>query len=358
MASADRVPFIIIGENVHATRSFARKGKNIVLAGDAEAVAFKDPATGADRTCPIAEPVAASAEFAKNKVKHVRNALLLGMAGDKALDAKLTGSVSDEAAQAGRDYLLSVALRQQRNGAHYLDVNVDEMSPDEGVRIDAMEWLVRLLEPACGVPLSLDSSSLAVLEAGFRASTRPCGPLMLNSASAERPEALDLAAANGAAVVLSAAGVGGLPATIAGRVENGNAIYAAAMERGIKPADCHVDLLVLPVGVDAEAGNNFIGAARQFRAEHGPDVRLTGGLSNVSFGLPNRKLINDVFLALAMDAGVDSGIVDPNVINPDKVREMDRAGKPFKMAADVLTGVDMFAMEYLDAFRAGELGSE
>ena len=355
MASAERIPFVIIGENVHATRSFARLGKNLVTVDGVESVAFKD-VTGAERTCPISTPVAESAEFAKNKVKHIRNALLLGLAGDKVLDAKLTGDVSDEAAQAGRDYLIAAAIRQQRNGAHYLDVNVDEMSPDEGVRVLAMEWLVKLLEGAVGVPLSLDSSSIPVLEVGFHVSAKPQGALMLNSASAERPEALDLAAANGAAVVLSAAGIGGLPSTVAGRIENANAIFAAALERGIAPADCHIDLLVLPVGVDSESANTFLGAARQFRADHGPEVRLTGGLSNVSFGLPNRKLVNDAFLALAMDAGVDSGIVDPNVVDPARVRAMDRSGKPFQMASDVLTGVDMFAMEYLTAHRAGELG--
>jgi len=355
MASAERIPFVIIGENVHATRSFARQGKNLVTVDGVEAVAFKDALTGADRTCPICTPVAESAEFAKNKVKHIRNALLLGLGGDKAIETKLTGDVTDEAAQAGRDYLIAAAIRQQRNGAHYLDVNVDEISPDEGVRVIAMEWLVGLLEGAVGVPLSLDSSSIPVLEAGFRVSTRPQGPLMLNSASAERPEALDLAASNGAAVVLSAAGIGGLPSTVAGRIENANAIYAEAQKRGIAPGDCHVDLLVLPVGVDSESGNTFLGAARQFRSEHGPEIRLTGGLSNVSFGLPNRKLVNDAFLALAMDAGVDSGIIDPNVIDPARVRGMDRSGKPFAMAADVLTGVDMFAMDYLTAHRAGEL---
>ena len=358
MSSAERVPFTIIGENVHATRSFARKGKNIVTVDGVEAVAFKDATTGADRTCPICTPVAESAEFAKNKVKHIRNALLLGLGGDRVLDARLTGDVSPESAQAGRDYLVAAAVRQERNGAHYLDVNVDEISPDEGVRVRAMEWLVGLLEGAVGVPLSLDSSSMPVLEAGFRTSTKPRGPLMLNSASAERPEALDLAAANGAAAVLSAAGIGGLPSTVAARVDNASAIYAQAQERGIAPADCHVDLLVLPVGVDSEAGNNFLGAVRQFRAEHGPEVRLTGGLSNVSFGLPNRKLVNDAFLALALDAGVDSGIVDPNVIDLERVRGLDRDAKPFRMAADVLTGVDAFAMEYLTAHRAGELGGD
>ncbi len=358
MESAERVPFTIIGENIHATRSFARQGKNVVTVDGIEAVAFRDAATGADRTCPICAPVAASAEFAKNKVKHIRNALLLGMGGDRVVDAKLTGDVSPEAAQSGRDYLVAAALRQERNGAHWLDVNVDEISPDEGVRVAAMEWLVRLLEGAVGVPLSLDSSSMPVLEAGFRTSARPRGPLMLNSASAERPDALDLAAANGAAVVLSAAGVGGLPSTVEGRVANADAIFAQAAARGIAPADCHVDLLVLPVGVDSEAGSGFLGAARRFRDEHGPEVRLTGGLSNVSFGLPNRRLVNDAFLALAMDAGVDSGIVDPNVISPERVRLVDRSARPFRMAADVLTGADMFAMEYLTAYRAGELGGD
>jgi 5-methyltetrahydrofolate--homocysteine methyltransferase len=354
MTEAERIPFTVIGENVHATRSVARGGKHIVRVGDVEVIAFRD-VTGAERTVPICGPVAESAEFARNKVKHIRNALLLGLAGDGAIPEKLTGRVSPEAAAAGRDYLIAAAMRQQKAGAQFIDVNVDEMSPDEGIRVLAMEWLVRLLEPALAVPVSLDSSSMAVLEAGFRVSTRPCGPLLLNSASAERPEALDMAVAHGAAVVLSAAGKGALPSTIAGRLDNANAIYADALARGIAAADCHVDLLVLPVGVDAEAGNNFLGAAKAFRAQHGPDVRITGGLSNVSFGLPNRKLINDAFLALAMDAGVDSGIIDPIAIEVARIRTLDRSARPFRLAADVLSGEDLFAVEYLTAFRAGEL---
>lgn len=354
MSKAERVPFVIIGENVHATRTFARQGRNVATVDGVEVVTFRD-ASGAERRCPISSPVAESSEFAKNKVKHIRNALLLGLGGDGVLETKLTGDVSPEAAQAGRDYLIAAAIRQQRNGAHYLDVNVDEISPDEGVRVLAMAWLVRLLEGAVGVPLSLDSSSLPVLEAGFAASKAPCGPLMLNSASAERPEALDLVAAHHGAVVLSAAGTGGLPSTVDGRVANANAIYAAALARGIAPADCHVDLLVLPVGVDAQSGNTFLGSVRRFREEHGPQVRLTGGLSNVSFGLPNRRLVNDVFLALAIDAGVDSGIVDPNVADPARAAALDRDAEPFRLAANVLTGQDEYAVEYMTAHRAGEL---
>jgi 5-methyltetrahydrofolate--homocysteine methyltransferase len=354
MPATERIPFTIIGENVHATRSYARQGKNLVTVEGVERLTFRDIA-GAERTCPIAAPVAASAEFAKNKVKHVRNGLLLGLGGDRVLGEDRTGPVSPEAAADARDYLIAAAVRQQRAGAHWIDVNVDEIDADEGVRVAAMEWLVRLLEPALAVPISLDSSSLAVLEAGFRASATPAGALLLNSASAERPEALDVAAAHHAAVVLSAAGKGSLPSDVQGRLDNAGAIFAAAAGRGIPAGDCHVDLLVLPVAVDAEAGNAFLEAARRFRAEHGAEVRLTGGLSNVSFGLPNRRLLNDAFIALAMDAGVDSGIVDPNAVDIARIRGLDRAARPFAMAADVLTGVDEYAMEYLTAHRAGEL---
>jgi hypothetical protein len=354
MASSDRVPFTIIGENVHATRTYARKGKNIITVDGEQRLAFHD-VSGAERTCPIAASVAASTDFAKGKVKHIRNGLLLGLGGDGVLAPDRTGPVSPEAAAAARDYLIAAAVRQQRAGAHWIDVNVDEIDPDEGVRVLAMEWLVRLLEPALQVPISLDSSSLAVLAAGFRASAAPAGPLLLNSASAERPEALDLAVEHKAAVVLSAAGKGALPSTVQGRLENADAIYDAALERGVAPASCHVDLLVLPVAVDAEAGNNFLNAVREFRATHETEVRLTGGLSNVSFGLPNRRLVNEAFVALAMDAGVDSGIIDPIAVDIPRIRGLDRAAKPFQMATDVLTGVDMFAMEYLAAHRAGEL---
>jgi Pterin binding enzyme len=355
VSQPERTPFVVIGENLHATRSFARQGRNLVTIDGVEQLAFRD-VEGAERTCPIAAPVTASAEFA-NKVKHIRNGLLLGLGGEHVLPAELTGEVTPEAAAVGRDYLVAAAVRQERAGAHYVDVNVDEISPDEGIRVLAMDWLVRLLEPALTVPLSLDSSSVAVLEGGFRASSAPRGPLLLNSASAARPEAVDLAGSQGAAVVLSAAGNGALPSTVEGRLENADAIYADAGARGVAPADSHVDLLVLPVGVDAEAGNSYLSAAHRFRQAHGPEVRITGGLSNVSFGLPNRKLLNDVFLALAMDAGVDSGIIDPIAIDLGRIRALDRDARPFRLAADVLTGTDMFAVEFLAAYRAGELGA-
>ena len=86
-----------------------------------------------------------------------------------------------------------------------------------------------------------------------------------------------------------------------------------------------------------------------------PDCHTVVGLSNVSFGLPNRRLLNDAFLALAIEAGADSGIVDPTVVSIQRATAADRSSRPFQLALDVLTGADENCRAYMKAHRAGEL---
>jgi 5-methyltetrahydrofolate--homocysteine methyltransferase len=355
LVRADRATrFLVIGENVHASRTCARNGRSMVAVGGAEALRFTD-AAGDDRTCPIVRAVASSEEYARNRVKHIKNALLLGLAGDGLIPPGRVGSTAIGSAQAARDYLVAAAVRQQRAGARYIDVNVDEIDEDLGIRQLAVAWLVGVLEPELEVPLSLDSSSAAVLEAGLRASLSTSGPVLLNSASEERLEVLDLAVELRAAVVLSAVKDGRVAPSIPERLRCAEAVLDAALARGLSPADCHVDLLVLPAGVDPRGGSTFLEASRAFRAAHGDEVHITGGLSNISFGLPNRRLLNDAFVALALDAGVDSGILDPVAVRLDRVAGMDRSSHQFQRAAAAVLGVDEFAGEYLAAYRAGEL---
>jgi 5-methyltetrahydrofolate corrinoid/iron sulfur protein methyltransferase len=178
---------------------------------------------------------------------------------------------------------------------------------------------------------------------------------LLNSASLERPDVLELAAAHGCPLVISAAGEDSLPATADGRVANTERILAEAVSYGIPLADCHLDPLVMPAGVDPEAGAAFLDAAQRIRAAYGSQLHITGGLSNVSFGLPGRRLLNDVFLVLAMDAGVDSGIIDPVVADFDRALGLDRASSAFRLTEDLLLGRDAYGMEYLTAYRAGVL---
>jgi 5-methyltetrahydrofolate--homocysteine methyltransferase len=117
----------------------------------------------------------------------------------------------------------------------------------------------------------------------------------------------------------------------------------------------HVDPLVLPVAVEPEVGAWFLEAVRTLRATFGPEIHLTGGLSNVSFGLPQRKLLNDVFIDLAADAGADSGIIDPVASDPRRIFAQDRGTRAYALATALLTGADPYGMEFLTAYRAGEV---
>jgi 5-methyltetrahydrofolate corrinoid/iron sulfur protein methyltransferase len=194
------------------------------------------------------------------------------------------------------------------------------------------------------------------MQAGLAAANRMAGAPLLNSASFERLDVLDLAGAEGCPVVLGAAGQHGMPGSAAERVDNATRIVDEATRRGIALSEMYVDPLVMPVAVEPEVGAWFLEAVRALRERYGPEVHLTGGLSNVSFGLPLRRLLNDVFIDLAVDAGADSGIIDPVASDPRRIFTQDRSSRAYALAADLLTGRDPFGMEFLTAFRAGELG--
>ena len=159
-------------------------------------------------------------------------------------------------------------------------------------------------------------------------------------------------------MIVSAAGRGGLPTGVADRVANAEAIVEQAVRRGLDLGAIHVDPLVIPVAVEPDAGAQFLEAVAQLRARFGPRLHLTGGLSNVSFGLPARRLLNDTFIRMAAEAGVDSAIIDPIAADLRRVFGRDPDAPPSRLAADVLTGADAYGLEYLGAFRAGALAGE
>lgn len=341
MTDTARGPFIVIGENIHATRVLLRNGARVGSLPDGRpALPFTDD-DGAARLLPVPD-AALDGAGEKQKVKHVKAAVLAGLAG--GADAAL-----------GRGYVRFLARRQAEAGADYLDLNVDEASNDVDGRVAAISWLVGAVEDATPAALALDSSAPEVLHAGLAAAARSAGALLLNSASLERLDVLDLAAGEGCAVVLGASGQHGMPASAAERVANATRIVEEATRRGMALAALHVDPLVLPVAVEPEVGGWFLEAVRTLRATYGPEIHLTGGLSNVSFGMPLRKLLNDVFIDLAAEAGADSGIVDPVASDLRQIFAQDRGARAQTLAANLLTGRDAFGMEFLTAYRAGEL---
>jgi 5-methyltetrahydrofolate--homocysteine methyltransferase len=179
-------------------------------------------------------------------------------------------------------------------------------------------------------------------------------PAMVNSASVERPEVLDLCRERGSPVVLSCTGTT-MPTSAQDRMERAEEVVAIALEKGLTPADLFVDPLIIPIGVDPEAGNAYLDAVRSIRSRYGPDIHITGGISNVSFGLPARRLVSDVFLDLCVRAGHDSGIVDPVAADIARALSPERDALPYRLASDMLTGVDAFGVEFITAYRAGML---
>jgi 5-methyltetrahydrofolate--homocysteine methyltransferase len=337
-------PFAIIGENIHATRTVLRSGRHFATAPDGRDAIRFESSTG-ERYLAIPAAIRESADFRAGKVKHVQAAVL----------ALLAGSEPD--ASDARAYIETLATRQVRAGADWIDLNVDEVAQDGATQQTSIRLLVRIVEELGPTPPSLDSSNAAVIGAGIEASAHP-ERLMLNSASVERLDVLDMAASAGCSVIASAAGEGGLPEGVEDRVANAGRIVEQAGKRGLAQHAIHVDPLVIPVAVNPGAGADFIDAVSRIRAALGPEIHISGGLSNVSFGLPGRKLVNDVFIDLAVEAGADSGIVDPVGSDMARVFGRDRTSRPYALAAALLTGADPYGMDFLEAFRAGELAGE
>jgi 5-methyltetrahydrofolate corrinoid/iron sulfur protein methyltransferase len=335
--------FVVIGENIHTTRTLLRQGKLVVTAPSGEETVRYTTAAGETRYLVIPEDFKNRQDYQEGRVKHVAMAVRAAM------------SDGGPAAEEGLTYLRTMLEKQIQNGADFLDLNVDEVSLKLAEQKAAMRWLVQTLEPLSPVPLSIDSSSPETLLAGIEACGGRSGRPLLNSASLERIEMLDVARDRELPVIVTASGESGMPQSAGERVDHASRMIDAALAKGIPHERLYVDALVFPISVDSEFGNHCLDAFRRLREKYGDGIHLTGGLSNVSFGLPCRKLINEVFLNLAVEAGADCGIVDPVANDLNKVFRADREAKPYQFALDMLVGRDRNCKNFLRAYRKGEL---
>ena len=335
--------FIIIGENIHTSRIVRRKGKlvNERPNGD-EAVRYLDN-NKKRRYLVIPEKIKQTQDYQEGRVKHITVAIQSAMSGQ--------GPESDE----GMKYLYSLAQRQINAGADFLDLNVDEISVKPEEQQIAMQWIVKTIQPISSVPLSIDSSSIDTLKIGLETSSNHQGRVLLNSASLERLDALDLVKQHDTQVIVTAAGEAGMPQNADERVANASRMVENTLSQGISIEDIFIDPLVFPISVDAEFGNHCLDAIRLLRQRYGNEIHITGGFSNVSFGLPSRRIINDVFINLAVDAGADSGIIDPVTSKIQDVLNIDRNSRPCQLAQEMLLGVDLYCKNFLRAYRKGEL---
>lgn len=322
--------FIVIGENLHCSRTVKTAGPRVRDGAIVQADGVM---------LPVPDVIRKGAEWAAGTVRPCAVAVEAGLHGDS------------RERDAGTAFIRSVAAAQVAAGASLLDINVDAYSADVAARCEAIRWLAATAQAAAAVPLSIDSSQPAVLEAGLEACDHSHGRPLLNSLSLERREAIALAARLKVAVVASAAGENSIPNTAAERLANLARLTALLAEAGIVGDRLYFDPLVLPVGIDPVQPGVTLTVIRELRRRHGERVHITGGFSNVSFGMPQRRLLNEVFIRLAFEAGADSGIVDPLVAGPARIASLDPASERFRLAAAVLNGEDPYGAEFLAAAR-------
>lgn len=236
------------------------------------------------------------------------------------------------------DFLLvqADALSQVEAGAQVLDVNAGIPGGDEPVILrSAVQAVIEVTK----TPLCIDTANPDALEAGL--SVYP-GKALINSTTAEEKmmaRVFPLASKYGAAVIGVISDENGIPATPEQRLETARKLIQRAADYGLPPEDILIDCLALTVGADHKAGRVTLDTMQLVRDELG--VNLSLGASNVSFGLPDRKIVNTAYLALAIARGLTAAITDPTV---PEIRTT-------LLACDLLMGQDEYAMRWIKAYR-------
>jgi len=250
-------------------------------------------------------------------------------------------TVADAIIARDDNFVARLAEEQVKAGANMLDVNAGIGMRDE---CSDLIWLMRTTQNAVDVPLVLDSSNPEVLVAAFlECQRRP----MLSSINGE-PHNLEVLlpfiAEHDCSVLGMCVGGEGIP-TAAGEIsEVARLLIDKTAQVGLKPQDLYLDPAVKAVAADATSVQKAM-TAIQLIKEYQPNVNTVCAVSNVSFGLPRRKLLNHTFIPMLMNAGVDALIVD--------VR--DKGTMACILAAETLLGKDEYCLNYIQAYRGGRL---
>jgi 5-methyltetrahydrofolate--homocysteine methyltransferase len=237
-------------------------------------------------------------------------------------------------------YIKEVAVKQAEAGGSILDVN----GGIAGQEPECLSWLVNVVQDAVDLPLCLDSSDPAALRAALPlCKQRP----MINSIPDEKPRfeaVLPLLKEYRAKVIALCMSESGPPSGVEDRLATASRLVDRLTAEGMELDDIYVDPCTMPVSTGSGNGIAVAEAISRIMARY-PGVHTSVGLSNASFGLPLRKLVNENFIVLLMSRGLDAAIADP----------CDRQLMANVAAAEALLGRDEYCVAYLRAFRAGRL---
>ncbi len=234
-----------------------------------------------------------------------------------------------------------VARAQHGAGADYIDVNAGVFVGEEP---DYLRWLVTTVQAAVDAPCCIDSPDPKAIEAALDVHR---GTAMINSISLEKARydaLLPLVAGTDLKVVALCMSDDGMPETADQRLAIAEKLVDGLVRSNVPLENIFVDPLVQPLSTKDTFGVEFLDAVEQIMARF-PGVHTMCGLSNISYGLPERKLLNQTFMVMAIAKGLDGAIVNP----------LDRRMMAGIVAAEALAGRDEYCTEYLKAYRAERL---
>jgi cobalamin-dependent methionine synthase I len=260
--------------------------------------------------------------------------------GEKINSTNKTARAAIESYDA--EFVQDMAKKQHDAGAAYIDLNAGMFVEDEA---DRLEWLVKTAQEAVDAPLSIDSPNPEAIERALK-NIKGNKPI-INSITDEKERfdsILPLILKYNTGIVALCMDDSGMPETADERLAIADRLIAALTSKGVSISDIYIDPMVRPIGTGTHYGKVALETISRVRAEF-PEVHITCGLSNISFGIPERKLMNQAFLIAAMTSGMDGAILNP----------LDKKLMSFVYAAEALLGKDDFCMNYLMKFREGLL---
>ncbi len=235
----------------------------------------------------------------------------------------------------------TIAKDQWENGAGYIDVNAGVFVGKES---NYMNWLIKTVQETVDAPCCIDSPDPKVVESALDIHK---GTPIINSISLEKERydnLLPIVTKNDCKVVALCMSDSGMPETAEDRFSIAEELVSSLVKKNVPEDNIYVDPLVQPISTNDSYGIEFLKAIEMIM------TRLSGvhticGLSNISYGLPKRILINQTFMIMAIERGLDTAIINP----------MDRRMMAGIYAAETLIGKDSFCMNYLDAYRSQKL---
>ncbi len=239
-------------------------------------------------------------------------------------------------------FIYNLAVRQAEAGADYIDVCA---GTDPMIEVETLKWLIDIVQDAVDTPLSIDSPNPRTIESVFPYAKRT-GIINSVSEEGEKCEVIfPLINTTEWQVIALTCDSRGIPADVQTRADIAKILVEKAQKNNITPDRIHIDPLVIALSTDNNSLIKFMETTSTIKRLY-PTVKVTSGLSNISFGMPLRRIVNQNFLTLATYAGMDSAIMDP--CNQEMMATL--------LASEALLGRDKFCRKYSNAFRKGKIG--